>query len=532
MRAMRAGLRCGRQQAWRRWRRAGGGTAAQAAEAGRRPGRTARASRLQRAARRRGRLPATTRRSAGSPSSAPGRSYSTRPARRPRSLFDKSVQRARGPGRSRRSRAPTRVAAALARHRRPGRRPTDARLVDRRDARQPARLGGLATTTAGPISDWLVTVSAPSRRRDRQGTTCFAAPPAPRTSSSRTPSSRTTATTASRTAGDRDSGTLTSLRPQTVSLQDLADGQTCLKGDWASVTFSRQAKQGLQGLPRLGQHQAREQPLRGADGLPPHRPRPSSTSRPSTLDPINDERQNVIANSFPDDNSFYLPGADEIQLGTRRRRRRRGRRRDRPRVRARGPGRPEPGACRTGGNQAGAMGEGFGDYLAAAYSTEMAGFDPEWTPCIMEWDATSYDDDSTAAARHLPAPRRRPDAAAEQQRTSAGRSPGHPLHRPGLVERPARPAHRAGRRRRQRQRRSTPSCSLALRCFLTNPTFEEAARRDPRRRRRDLRRRLTACSSRTEFDDRELRPPSWPPARGRPGKSWARRIKGVDPAGP
>ena len=48
-----------------------------------------------------------------------------------------------------------------------------------------------------------------------------------------------------------------------------------------------------------------------------------------------------------------------------------------------------------GGNAAGAMGEGFGDYLAAVNQNESDGPDPEWTPCIMEWDATSYDDNST-----------------------------------------------------------------------------------------------------------------------------------------
>ena len=41
------------------------------------------------------------------------------------------------------------------------------------------------------------------------------------------------------------------------------------------------------------------------------------------------------------------------------------------------------------------MGEGFGDYLAAATQNEMAGRNDEWTPCIMEWDATSYDDPIT-----------------------------------------------------------------------------------------------------------------------------------------
>jgi hypothetical protein len=37
-----------------------------------------------------------------------------------------------------------------------------------------------------------------------------------------------------------------------------------------------------------------------------------------------------------------------------------------------------------------AMGEGFGDYLAAVMSSQMTGGSLEFDPCIFEWDATSY----------------------------------------------------------------------------------------------------------------------------------------------
>ena len=56
------------------------------------------------------------------------------------------------------------------------------------------------------------------------------------------------------------------------------------------------------------------------------------------------------------------------------------------------------GGYLTGGNQTSAQGEGFGDYLAAAHSVESGATAPgsEFTKCIMEWDATSYDTNSVA----------------------------------------------------------------------------------------------------------------------------------------
>ena len=114
------------------------------------------------------------------------------------------------------------------------------------------------------------------------------------------------------------------------------------------------------------------------------------------LDPINAESQNVVANAIPDDNSFYSPNRDEIQTGT-------GgvddgedadvivheyghSVQDAQNPTAFG------GGC--GFDPAGAMGEGFGDYLSQACSTETVGFDDEWSHCVMEWDATSYDNNN------------------------------------------------------------------------------------------------------------------------------------------
>ncbi|MDP9482158.1 MAG: M36 family metallopeptidase, partial [Chloroflexota bacterium] len=186
---------------------------------------------------------------------------------------------------------------------------------------------------------------------------------------------------------------LSSLR-QSVPLQDLADGQTCLKGDWAGAKFSPERKQVCKDSLDWGKTKRASNRFEALMAYH-HITEAQQYIQGLGLAPVNAERQNVIANPIPDDNSFYLPSADEIQLGT-------GGVDDGEDadviVHEYGHAVQDaqaPDAFRAGGNQVGAMGEGFGDYLAAAYSTEKAGPDPEWTPCIMEWDATSYDDRST-----------------------------------------------------------------------------------------------------------------------------------------
>lgn len=191
---------------------------------------------------------------------------------------------------------------------------------------------------------------------------------------------------------DRDSANLTSLRTP-VTLENIKDGQSCLRGDWVNVrvgaagekvckdslkwnnvTRSKNKFEALMAYYHIDQAQQYIQSL--------------------GLLPINEESQNVVVDSFGADNSFYSPGADEIQMGT---------------------GGVDDGedadvfvheyghavqnaqnddAFPGSGNQAGAQGEGFGDYLAEAYSTETVGFDAEWSHCVMEWDATSYDNNS------------------------------------------------------------------------------------------------------------------------------------------
>ena len=104
----------------------------------------------------------------------------------------------------------------------------------------------------------------------------------------------------------------------------------------------------------------------------------------------NAERQKVATDAFPDDNSYYDPLSDKISLGS-------GGVDDAedPEVVWHEYGHaiqdaqvPDYGQS----NQAGAMGEGFGDYMAVTMGQQEApdGTAVTPTPCVMDWDATSY----------------------------------------------------------------------------------------------------------------------------------------------
>ena len=219
----------------------------------------------------------------------------------------------------------------------------------------------------------------------------------------------------------------------------------------------------------------------------------------------------MIANAIPDDNSFYSPSADEIQLGT-------GGVDDGEDadviVHEYGHAVQDaqtPDAFAVPAEPGGAMGEGFGDYLAAAYSTEMAGFDPEWTPCIMEWDATSYDD-------RLPPPpgiclRRAddPNTCDEQIDDCGGRRTSTAS---GQVWSSALLDLRIelGDRRRGATASSTPSCSRRTSCSPTDPSFEDASEAIDRRGRRDLRPATTALRSRDRVRGPRVPRPASPAA--------------------
>ena len=86
---------------------------------------------------------------------------------------------------------------------------------------------------------------------------------------------------------------------------------------------------------------------------------------------------------------LLLPGDPEDQVRKRWHRRRRGRRRHPPRVRALHPGRPGPGV-RSRQSAPAAIGEGFGDFWAAA----MSALSPDTTNaddvCIFDWDGVCW----------------------------------------------------------------------------------------------------------------------------------------------
>ena len=158
------------------------------------------------------------------------------------------------------------------------------------------------------------------------------------------------------------------------------------------------------------------------------------------LDPINAERQNLIANSFPADNSFYSGGADEIQLGT-------GGVDDGEDadviVHEYGHAVQDaqnPDACpqrEPGGRD----GRGLRRLPRGRLLDRDVRLRQRVDPCIMEWDATVLRRPTPATRPgHLPAPRRRSRLQARADRRVRRRRRQHPLHRPGLVERPARPA--------------------------------------------------------------------------------------------
>lgn len=191
---------------------------------------------------------------------------------------------------------------------------------------------------------------------------------------------------------DENSTKLTNLR-EPVTLENITDGQTCLKGDWARVKKSPKEKKVCSNALDWS-HVTRANNRFEALMAYFHIDETQQYIQTLGLNPINAESQKVIVNSFKDDNSFYAPSRDVIETGT---------------------GGVDDGedtdvivheyghavqdaqnhAAFSSGKDAGAQGEGFGDYLSQAYSTETVGFDSEWSHCVMEWDATSYDDTST-----------------------------------------------------------------------------------------------------------------------------------------
>ncbi|HVE64223.1 MAG TPA: M36 family metallopeptidase [Mycobacteriales bacterium] len=127
---------------------------------------------------------------------------------------------------------------------------------------------------------------------------------------------------------------------------------------------------------------------------------------------VNDESQEVIATRVEGfDNSFYQPGNDLMLLGT-------GGVDDGEdaEVIVHEYGHAVHDAQVKGWGataEGGAMGEGFGDFLAATYyaRTVSKGFQDV---CIMDWDATSYSDADPACLRRADVKKRYPDDLANQ----------------------------------------------------------------------------------------------------------------------
>jgi hypothetical protein len=104
--------------------------------------------------------------------------------------------------------------------------------------------------------------------------------------------------------------------------------------------------------------------------------------------PLRKRRQRVDVNSFPDDNSYFSPITRRMALGT-------GGVDDGEDadviVHEYGHSLQDQAVAFFGESFEGAaMGEGFGDYLAAAMSALVTGGSARFDPCMFEWDATSY----------------------------------------------------------------------------------------------------------------------------------------------
>lgn len=304
-------------------------------------------------------------------------------------LFDKSVGDLRAPGDPAVSRRDA-LAAALEAIGRPSGGRTAARLVIAADHGN--RLAwGVSHVDGRPIMDWLVMVDAADgavlatvdlvRRGTVTGEAKLFVP---------NPVVDQGSYVKLRDRGDRNSRRLTRSR-EPVDLERIKEGQTCLRGPFARAKLGPSRTNVCKDSLKWNSIKRRSNKFEALMAFF-HLTSAQQYIRTLDLPAINKRSQVVVANAVTEDNSYYLPGRDEIQLGT-------GGVDDGEDadviVHEYGHAVQDdqnPDAFRAFGNAVGAMGEGFGDYLAAAHSTELVGFDPEWTPCIMEWDATSYDD--------------------------------------------------------------------------------------------------------------------------------------------
>ncbi len=182
---------------------------------------------------------------------------------------------------------------------------------------------------------------------------------------------------------DADSPLLTSLRAPVV-LTRLNPATNCLDGQWvrATVTSGDVCLEGRNFLAVT-----RSDPRFEALMAYFHIDRAQAYLHELGFTNVRAVQTRVIANAFPDDNSFFDPVTQTIELGEG------------------GVDDGEdadvilheyghtiqvdqvPGFSNIG--ETGAMGEGFGDYFAAAMSSRFAS-SPLFSPCIAEWDASGF----------------------------------------------------------------------------------------------------------------------------------------------
>ena len=138
--------------------------------------------------------------------------------------------------------------------------------------------------------------------------------------------------------------------------------------------------------------------------------------------PLRAKPQKVFARRDPRRQLVLLVDDPRAGARDRRGRRRRGRRRDHPRVRPLAPG-PGVAGVAAARRQGATMGEGFGDYMAAAMSALTTGGSP-FDTCIFDWDGISYSPTGTCGRRADRTLRRQEGArrSATRRSTASARS--------------------------------------------------------------------------------------------------------------
>jgi hypothetical protein len=190
-----------------------------------------------------------------------------------------------------------------------------------------------------------------------------------------------------RDAKDRDSPLLTSLRVP-VSLPRITSTRGCLVGVYADARIGKRSKRVCRpSLDFTGMRRANDrfEALMAYFHVDRTRAYVDSLGLSQGL---RARPQRIRANGISDDNSFFSPMTRSMTLGT-------GGVDDGEDadviVHEYGHSLQDQAVHRFGrSTPAATIGEGFGDYLAAAMSALRTGGDPRFDPCIFDWDGVSY----------------------------------------------------------------------------------------------------------------------------------------------